>query len=108
VFAPFNDGKTSARDTYYHSYKSLRIELKTLDLDWFDTYHCRHFWITNRLYAGESIHLVARAAGTSTDEIEKTYSNVLTELATRQFGKNQVVYQEDGSFSVIGRPVAAR
>jgi len=101
VFAPFNDGKKSARDIYYHSYKKLRMDLKEVNLDWFDTYHCRHFWITNRLYAGEPIHLIARAAGTSTSEIEKTYSNVLTELTTRQFGRNQVVYRKDGSYDVI-------
>ncbi len=101
VFAPHGDGKTSARDIYYHTYKLLRNELKTLDLDWFDTYHCRHFWITNRLYAGEPIHLVARAAGTSTDEIERTYSNVLTEMTTRQFGKRRAVFGRDGTMEVV-------
>jgi integrase len=101
VFAPFDDGDKSARDIYYHFYKQLRIALKEYALEWFDTYHCRHFWITNRLYAGEPIHLVAKAAGTSTGEIEKTYSNVMTELATRQFGNNRVVYRKDGSYEVI-------
>lgn len=101
VFAPFDSGSKSARDIYYHCYKQLRSELKEVGLEWFDTYHCRHFWITNRLYAGEPIHLVARAAGTSTSEIERTYSNVLTEIATRQFGRNGVVYRRDGSFDVV-------
>ena len=101
VFTPFSDGDKSARDIYYHCYKQLRIALKEISLEWFDTYHCRHFWITNRLYAGEPIHLVAKAAGTSTNEIEKTYSNVMTELATRQFGNNRVVYRKDGSYTVI-------
>jgi integrase len=105
VFSPHDDGGKLARDVYYHSYKKLRVDLKEIELDWFDTYHCRHFWITNRLYAGEPIHLVARAAGTSTDEIEKTYSHVLSELTTRQFGRNRVVYGRDGSYGVVsGNP----
>jgi integrase len=101
VFAPFGNGKKSARDTYYHLYKQLRSDLKDIGLEWFDTYHCRHFWITNRLYAGEPIHLVAKAAGTSVSEIEQTYSNVLTELITKQFGEKRVAYSQDGSPIVI-------
>ena len=65
VFSGFDRGSISARDTYYHAYKQLRKKLAEIDLDWFDTYHCRHFWITNRLLAEEPIHLVAKAAGTS-------------------------------------------
>lgn len=101
VFAPFETGDRTARDVYYHSYKRLRADLKELKLDWFDTYHCRHFWITNRLYAGEPIHLVAKAAGTSTSEIERTYSNVMTELTTRQFGNNRLLFNRDGSFQKV-------
>jgi integrase len=101
VFAPFDAKNKDARDIYYHYYKSLRRDLGEIGLEWFDTYHCRHFWITNRLYAGEPIHLIAKAAGTSTAEIESTYSNVLTELTTRQFAKNRVVYHRDGSFIVV-------
>lgn len=101
VFAPFDSGKKEARDIYYHCYKSLREDLKPIGLDWFDTYHCRHFWITNRLLAEEAIHLVAKAAGTSTGEIEATYSHVLTELATKRFGKKSVVYERDGSWNVV-------
>ena len=51
--------------------KLLRIKLKDIGLDWFDTYHCRHFWITNRLLAEEPIHFVAKAAGTSTSEMKR-------------------------------------
>jgi integrase len=112
VFAPFTNGKKLARDVYYHVYKQLRSDLKDLGLEWFDTYHCRHFWITNRLYAGEPIHLVAKAAGTSVSEIEQTYSNVLTELITKQFGERRVVYSQDGSPIVIAtkpeRPARTR
>lgn len=103
VFSGFDKGSVSSRDTYYHAYKQLRKKLAEINLDWFDTYHCRHFWITNRLLAEEPIHLVAKAAGTSVSEIESTYSHVLTELSTRKFGNKQVVYHSDGSWDVINR-----
>jgi integrase len=34
VFAPFDVGKKSARDVFYHAYKMLRISLKEKSLDW--------------------------------------------------------------------------
>jgi hypothetical protein len=100
VFAVFDNGRQTVRDIYYHYYKTLRRELKAIELDWFDTYHCRHFWITNRLLAEEPIHVVAKVAGTSTAQIEDTYSHVLTEMAARQFGKKRVIYSRDGSWTV--------
>ncbi len=103
VFSGFDKGSISARDTYYHAYKQLRKKLAEIELDWFDTYHCRHFWITNRLLAEEPIHLVAKAAGTSVSEIESTYSHVLTELSTRKFGNKRVIYQPDGSWEVVSQ-----
>lgn len=108
VFSPYDSGTIRARDSYYHSYKSLRMELTKVGLEWFDTYHCRHFWITNRLLADESIHLVAQAAGTSTGEIEKTYSHVLTEMSTRKFGDKQVVYEKDGSWGIVETPLGLK
>jgi integrase len=101
VLSGFDKGSISARDTYYHAYKQLRKRLAEIDLDWFDTYHCRHFWITNRLLAEEPIHLVAKAAGTSVSEIESTYSHVLTELSTRRVNNKRVIYQPDGSWDVV-------
>lgn len=101
VFSPYTDGARSARDIYYHMYEKLRVDLKEVGLEWFDTYHCRHFWITNRLYAGGPIHLVAKAAGTSVKEIEQTYSNVLTEIITRDFGRKRVIYRDNGSPVVV-------
>lgn len=101
VFAPMDGGKKSARDTFYHQYSRLRLDLAKVDLEWFDLYHCRHWWITNRLLAEEPIHLVAQAAGTSVKEIESTYSHVMTEITTRGFNKKRVVYQPDGTFKVI-------
>ena len=101
VFSPYDGGSKAARDVFYHAYGLLRAKLREIQLDWFDAYHCRHFWITNRLLAEEPIHIVARAAGTSTAEIEKTYSHVLTEMATRRFSRKRVVYGPDGSFEVF-------
>jgi hypothetical protein len=107
VFSTMDGGKSDARDVYYHNYKLLRVKLKAIDLDWFDTYHCRHFWITNRLLAGEPIHLVARAAGTSVAEIETTYSHVLGEMATKHFSKRQVQYDSEGGYVVVDTPEIA-
>ena len=101
VFSTMDDGRVDARDVYYHQYKALRKRLEDKDLAWFDTYHCRHFWITNRLLAGEPIHLVARAAGTSVAEIETTYSHVLGEMATKAFSKRIVEYDDEGGFKVV-------
>lgn len=87
VFAPYETGAKDARDVYYHTYKTLRLELKKVGLEWFDTYHCRHAWITEQLEGSHSIHDVAKAAGTSAEQIEETYSHVSTEQTTRAFGK---------------------
>jgi hypothetical protein len=76
----------------------LRESLKEFELDWIDLYHCRHWYITERLLAGESIHLVAKAVGTSVSEIEKTYSNVLTEQITEKFSETIVEFDDDGHF----------
>jgi len=91
LFSPHHNGSISGRDTFYHQYKSLRARLKEIELDWFDLYHCRHWWVTTRLLAEEPIHLVARAAGTSVKEIESTYSHVMTELTTKKFNQKKVV-----------------
>jgi integrase len=101
VFSTFEDGKRWCRDVFYHSYAQLRAKLKPKDLDHFDLYHCRHFFITNRLLAGESIHLIAAACGTSTKEIERTYSQVINEITMRKFGEKQVRYDREGGFEVI-------
>ena len=87
VFSVFETSRHDARDVYYTNYKSLRTRLKEFDLDWFDTYHCRHYWVTNRLLDGHSIHVIAKVAGTSVSEIESTYSHVMTEIASEQMNK---------------------
>jgi integrase len=105
LFSPIDNGRKAARDVFYHQYGLLREKLKTVQLEWFDLYHCRHWWITNRLLAQEPIHLVAQAAGTSVKEIESTYSHVMTEITTRGFNKKRVVYKPDGSFEVIAQEI---
>jgi integrase len=101
VFSPFDSGKKSCRDTFYHQYKSFRQELKKVNLDWYDLYHCRHVWVTHRIHAGEQLYKIAQAAGTSTKEIESTYSHVLTEETTKEFNKKKVIPRPDGSHEVI-------
>jgi hypothetical protein len=83
VYSSYNDGGSSIRDVFYHAYGSLRVRLREIDLDWFDLYHCRHWYITNRLLAEEAIYSVVQATGTSLKEIEDTYSHVRTELKGR-------------------------
>jgi integrase len=102
VFSPWNSGATSSRDVFYHQYRLLRARLREIDLDWFDLYHCRHWYITTRLLAEESIYQIAQATGTSTSEIERTYSHVLTELTTKRFNQKTIAWDEDDkNYSVI-------
>jgi site-specific recombinase XerD len=108
VFSTMGDGQQDVRDVYYHNYKLLRVKLREIGIGWFDTYHCRHFWITNRLLAGESIHLVAKAAGTSVAEIESTYSHVLAEMATKEFNKRQVQYDRENGHEVVETPAVKK
>lgn len=101
LFSPSHSGKVSCRDTFYHQYKSLRVNLKKIDLDWMDLYHMRHWWISNRLLAEEPIHLVAVAAGTSVSEIESTYSHVMSAITTKRFNRKQIVHADDGDYQII-------
>lgn len=101
MFTPFDTGKTTCRDTFYHQYKSLRQKLKEKGLEWFDLYHSRHAWVTNRILAGEDIYQVAQAAGTSVAEIESTYSHVLTAETTRKFNSKRVEHHPDGSHEIV-------
>jgi len=104
VFATFdNKGRTkpNASDVIYKGYGALRAKLKDIQLDWFDPYHCRHFYITNRLLAKEPIHIVAKVCGTSVKEIESTYSHVLTEMASRNFANREVIYNKESGYEVV-------
>jgi hypothetical protein len=77
------------------------VRLQEIDPDWFDLYHLRHWWITTRLLAEESISLVALAAGTSVKEIEATYSHVTTELLTKRLNEKKLAWKRDGSYEVV-------
>jgi len=105
VFSPLKGGKTSARDTVYHQFKSLRERLKIIDLEEFDLYHCRHWWITERIMAKEQLIEIAKAAGTSVSEIESTYAHLLTEQTTRKFNETKFDWQQGGSFEVIRKQI---
>jgi integrase len=100
-FSPFDTGKTSCRDTFYHQYKSFRSKLREVNLEWYDLYHCRHVWVTNRILAGEHLYKIAQASGTSTKEIESTYSHVITEETTKEFNKKVIRHFADGSHEVV-------
>lgn len=89
-----------ARTVFYKTYESLRSRLNEVGIGWFDPYHARHWFATNKLYAGQPIHLVANVLGSSTRELESTYSHVITEIASRKFNKTEVHYGEDGSIEV--------
>jgi integrase len=94
VFAHFDEGSkpskiypkhTAAREQFYSLYKrSFRLELKKKGLEWFDLYHCRHIFITLRLQADQNPFKIATATGTSLAQIQKTYSHIQSELASRE------------------------
>jgi integrase len=89
LFAPYDTGKTSFRDVFYHTYTTLRERLKEIDLGHFDLYHCRHYWATDKLTHGENVYDVAVAMGTSVKEIESTYSHVLPQAVTKRFNERK-------------------
>jgi hypothetical protein len=105
LFSPYDRGTKDAKDVVYHQYSSLRQSLKEVGLEWIDLYHMRHWWVTNRLLAGEHIHEIAVGAGTSVAEIESTYSHVITEMSTRRMNRKQVVHDETGDWKVITRQI---
>jgi site-specific recombinase XerC len=105
LFSPYKSGRTSVRDVFYHAYASLREQLKQVDLEWFDLYHFRHWYITELLLADQSIHLIAKAVGSSVAQIERTYSNVTTEQSTRKFNKAKIDLDEDGVVRVNNKPI---
>ena len=94
VFSAFDSGSkvsaqnkthSGAREPFYDQYKKgFRPELAKAGLQDFDLYHCRHMFITFRLEADQNIYKVARATGTSLVQIERTYSHVLSETASRE------------------------
>lgn len=89
---------------FYREFSALRKEvLIPAGLGHLDAYHGRHHCITTWLLAGHSIHLVAKLAGTSVSQIERTYSGVIELAIGREFAKHRLDYKEDGSFEVVKR-----
>jgi integrase len=90
---------------FYRQFNNFKKSiLKPVGLEQLDPYHARHQWISERLESGESIHLVAKLAGISTTQIEKTYSGVIDLVIGREFAKKKLHYNEaDGSVQVIKR-----
>jgi len=83
VFSTYTRGKSSAKDAYYLYYKTLCKYLKTQDGDYnrvaayFDTYHCRHFYITRAIEFGNSLEVIATACGNSAATIARDYNHLL-------------------------------
>jgi integrase len=89
---------------FYEQFGELRKDvLVPQGLGKLDLYHARHARITEWLLMGHSIHLVAKLAGTSVVQIEKTYSGVIEIIIGREFAKQKLVYNEDGTFEVTER-----
>ncbi len=85
VFAEYDAGSRNARQQFYSHYRDgFRKKLVGTGLEKFDLYHCRHMFITFRLEADQNIYKVAKATGTSLTQIEKTYSHLLAEQASRE------------------------
>jgi integrase len=85
VFSAFEGGLINSRERFYDIYKKhFRPRLKKHGLEKFDLYHCRHMFITFRLEADQNIYKIAKATGTSLTQIEKTYSHLLAEQASRE------------------------
>jgi hypothetical protein len=83
VFSTYTRGKSSAKDAYYLYYKTLCEYLRTQDGDYarvasyFDTYHCRHFYITRAIEFGNSLEVIATACGNSAATIARDYNHLL-------------------------------
>lgn len=107
LFASFTSGAKSGANSIYEASKKFREEVLNQEgLGHIEFTHGRHTFITMRLLAGEPIHLVARVCGTSTDQIESTYSQVLSELVSRQFGKKRVSVSDQGYEIIEGQEVS--
>jgi site-specific recombinase XerD len=102
IFAEYHDGTKSGINAIYKVLGKFRKDkLEPSGLAHVDLTHGRHTFITHRLLAGEPIHLVAKVCATSVKQIEATYSQVLSELVSRQFGKRRVQVSAEG-YEVVG------
>ena len=89
VFSTYKFGKSSAKDAYYLYYKTLCNYLKTQGdnykrvASYFDTYHCRHCYITRAIEFGNSLEVIAIACGNSAATIAKEYNHLLASKAAK-------------------------
>ena len=87
VFSTFKFGSSSASDAYYLYYKTLcNYLIKEGGVykrvaSYFDTYHCRHFYITRAIQFGNSLDLIAIACGNSAATIARDYNHLLASKA---------------------------
>jgi integrase len=87
VFSTHKFGGSSAKDAYYLYYKTLCEYLKKEGGDYervasyFDTYHCRHFYITRAIELGNSLEIIATACGNSAATIARDYNHLLASKA---------------------------
>lgn len=100
VFSTYDEGSAGDKRLYETFGEFRKEKLIPAGLEWFDLYHCRHFWITVRLLAGEPIQLIAATAGTSVRMIEETYSHVITKMVSRKFGEKRVTFDDDGGHEI--------
>jgi integrase len=82
VFSVYTKGSASARYEYYVWYKKMREffdkkggEYKRCT--YWDTYHCRHRFVTHLLDAGESPEVIAAAVGNSGATIREIYNHLV-------------------------------
>ena len=97
VFASFKSGRKQGNTDF----GSIREQLVERSVGYVTMYHGRHSYIGKRLKANENIAIISEVCGTSPKMIQQTYHNVLTEIASREFTKKRVVYDEEGGHKVI-------
>lgn len=82
VFSVFTKGSASARYEYYVWYKKMREFFAEKGGEYerctyWDTYHCRHRFVTHLLDAGESPEVIAAAVGNSGATIREIYNHLV-------------------------------
>jgi site-specific recombinase XerD len=102
-------GKEASRLFYKQFAACRKAVLAPAGLADLECYHARHYCITNWLLAGNSIHLVAKLAGTSVAQIEKTYSGVIEIAIAREFAKRKLIHKSNGSYEITdGEEIAEK
>jgi site-specific recombinase XerD len=82
VFSVYTKGSASARYEYYVWYKKMREFFEKQGGEYkrcayWDTYHCRHRFVTHLLDAGESPEVIAAVVGNSGATIREVYTHML-------------------------------